>query len=67
MIIPLWDTCIWCWKKYWWEEVMIIKYPEWATFCLECCDRYPDYKVYDKVNEWWITTQYVPWLELTNE
>lgn len=46
---------------------MIIKYPEWATFCLECCDRYPDYKVYDKVNEWWITTQYVPWLELTNE
>lgn len=60
------DNCLTCDKSFWFNEAIVIKVPEWATFCLECCEKYPDSNIYTDWN-WWFACEYEKWLKLTNE
>jgi len=51
------EKCLICSKKFDWNEVIIIKAPEWACFCLKCIESFEDNNKYTW-NEAWITTEY---------
>lgn len=58
-------SCVGCGKKFDWHEMIIIKIPEIACMCLPCCDKYPDEKIYDWVNECWMHVEYEPGLSVS--
>jgi len=66
MKVELWNNCLY-WGKFKWNEVVIIKYPEWALFHIDCCEKFPDDKVYNKWDEGWMVTEWTPNLIITNE
>ena len=57
------NQCLTCIKKFNWNEIIIIKAPEWACFCLKCWDKYPDLKKYDGDINAWITHDF-KWEEI---
>jgi len=57
------EKCLICSKKFDWNEVIIIKAPEWACFHLDCWGKFPYDKVYDWEVNCWICTEY-KWKEV---
>lgn len=51
------EQCLFCRKKFSWNQVIIIKAPEWACFCMDCEDKFEDTNKY-KGKEWWIVHEY---------
>ena len=45
-------SCLYCWKPFSWEEVIIIKAPEWACFHTDCTGKFPDDKQYIFPDAW---------------
>jgi len=59
-------TCLWCGKPFSWEEIIMIKAPEWACFHTECSIKFPDDNKYEW-DECWIVHDF-QWEEtFTNE
>lgn len=54
------DECILCSRRFWWEEQIIWKLPEWVFFCLECSKKSEDNNVYEFPEEW-VTIPYTKW------
>ncbi len=55
-------SCLLCWKPFAWNEVFIIKAPEWACFHTECCNKFPDENTY-KMPDAWIVHEF-QWEEI---
>ena len=56
------DQCLLCPRKFEWNEVIIIKAPEWACFCMDCIEKFEDNHEYKWYNAW-ISTEYM-WKEV---
>lgn len=52
------EKCIIC-DKWDGRRPLVVKIPEFVSFCLDCCDKHADDTVYD-LKEWWWGI-YRPW------
>lgn len=51
------SECLLCNRKFSWNEIIIIKAPEWACFHIDCADKFDD----DTQSKWkytWIVHEY---------